>query len=77
MNPIKFALESVGGRTKAAKLLNRSYMAVSKMESRGTLPRTEYTGETQYAEILAENSNSAFTADWLREAAKPKQPSNK
>lgn len=77
MNPIKFALESVGGRTKAAKLLSRSYMAISKMEARGTLPRTEYTGETKYAEILAENSNGAFTAGWLREAAKPKQPSEK
>ena len=46
-------------------------MAMSKMEKRGVLPRTEYTGETKYAEILAQNSNGAFTAKWLLNAAKP------
>lgn len=73
MNPIKFAFNSVGGRTQAAKLLNRSYMAMSKMEKSGILPRTEYTGETNYAEILANNSNGVFTAEWLKEQARPGQ----
>lgn len=71
LNPIKHAFNAVGGRSKAAALLNRSYMAMSKMEKRGVLPRTEYTGETKYAEILAQNSNGAFTAKWLLNAAKP------
>ncbi|WP_278395391.1 hypothetical protein [Acinetobacter venetianus] len=72
-NPIKFAFEKVGGRTKAASLLKRSYMAMSKMEKRKVLPRTEYTGETQYAETLANHSKGAFTAEWLKEKAKPDQ----
>ncbi|ENV34522.1 hypothetical protein [Acinetobacter gerneri] len=71
MNPIKHAFDAVGGRTKAALLLGRSYMAMSKMEKRGLLPRTEYTGETTYAQILASNSDGAFTAQWLLEKAKP------
>lgn len=71
MNPIKIALDAVGGRTKAAILLNKSYMAMSKMERKGTLPRTEYTGETCYAQILAENSNGIFTAEWLLKTANP------
>jgi len=71
LNPIKHAFDAVGGRTKAALLLGRSYMAMSKMEKRGILPRTEYTGETTYAQILANNSDGAFTAQWLLEKAKP------
>mgnify|MGYP001557567868 FL=1 len=71
MNPIKHAFDAVGGRAKAALLLGRSYMAMSKMEKRGILPRTEYTGETTYAQILASNSNGAFTAQWLLDEAKP------
>ena len=58
------------GRSKA-QLLNRTYMAMSKMEKRGVLPRTEYTGETQYAQILATNSDGKFTAEWPLEKAKP------
>ncbi|MCU4483534.1 hypothetical protein [Acinetobacter ursingii] len=73
MNPIKYAFDAVGGRSKAASLLNRSYMAMSKMEKRGVLPRTEYTGETQYAQILAKNCGGKFTAEWLLEKAKPEQ----
>lgn len=79
LNPIKHAFDAVGGRTKAALLLGRSYMAMSKMEKRGILPRTEYTGETTYAAILASNSKGAFTAQWLLDEAKPdttqKEPS--
>ncbi|KXZ68799.1 hypothetical protein [Acinetobacter venetianus] len=76
-NPIKFAFEKVGGRTKAASLLKRSYMAMSKMEKKGFLPRTEYTGETNYAETLAKHSQGAFTAAWLKDKAKPEQSISK
>jgi hypothetical protein len=34
------------------------------------LPRTEYTGETAYAEKMAAEGGGAFTADQLREACK-------
>lgn len=71
LNPIKHAFDAVGGRTKAALLLGRSYQAIKKMEDKGRLPRTEYTNETQYAETLAKNSNGAFTATWLLENANP------
>lgn len=70
-NPIKIAFDAVGGRTKAANLLNRSYQAIKKMEDKGTLPRTEYTNETSYSQILASNSNGQFTADWLLDKANP------
>lgn len=71
MNPIKYAFEAVGGRTKAAALMNRSYQAIKKMEDKGVLPRTEYTGETKYADVLAKNSEGKFTAEWLLKKARP------
>lgn len=71
MNPIKYAFDAVGGRSNAANLLGKSYMAMSKMEKKGTLPRTEYTGETDYANKLANNSGGKFTAEWLLEKANP------
>lgn len=71
MNAIKIAFTAVGGRTKAASLLNRTYQAMKKMEERGVLPRTEYTGETSYAKTLAINSNGQFTEDWLLKNANP------
>lgn len=71
MNPIKYAIDAVGGRTKAAGLIARTYQAVKKMEERGVLPRTEYVGTTKYAKILAENSDGKFTAEWLLNNARP------
>lgn len=71
MNAMKIAFTAVGGRTKAANLLNRTYQAIKKMEDRGVLPRTEYTGETNYARTLAKNSNGQFTEEWLLKNANP------
>ncbi|MNJ04312.1 hypothetical protein D3C73_1650140 [compost metagenome] len=45
------------------------------MEKKKVLPRTEYTGETKYAEVLANNSNKKFTAKWLLDAANPSNQS--
>lgn len=72
MNPIEVAVQAVGGVTIASSLLNISYVATKKMVDRGMLPRTDYTGETNYAEILAKNSKGAFTEAWLLEQANPK-----
>ncbi|MGJ5281803.1 hypothetical protein ABUI44_17915 [Acinetobacter baumannii] len=72
MNPIQLAVEAVGGRTNASILLGISYNAVRKMEEKGVLPRTDYTEETSYSKILAENSNGKITKEWLLDKANPK-----
>lgn len=72
MNPMQKAIDAVGGRTKASTLLGISYVAVRKMEEKGSLPRTDYTGETNYAQTLASNSNGLITKDWLMDKANPK-----
>lgn len=64
-NAVAYAVNYVGGPVQAARLCGRSRQAVDKWVMNGRLPRTEYTGETCYAEKLAAASEGAFTAEWL------------
>lgn len=73
MNYIEYAIKSVGGGVSAAQICLVSNTAVSKWKQRGCLPRTEYTGETNYAQKLAKASNGAFTAEWLLDNANPER----
>ena len=71
---IAFAFEAVGGIGAAAKVCNRSYQALNKWRLAASLPRTDYTGETQYAVLLAtaaKQRGNAFEADWLLNASAP------
>lgn len=69
MTGIEWAVAQVGGPGVAASLCNVTPQAVRKWTGRGRLPRTEYTGETQHCERLANGSNGAFSAAWLLENA--------
>nr|WP_246887621.1 helix-turn-helix domain-containing protein [Pseudomonas protegens] len=72
-NALAFAFEAVGGLSAAAKVCGRSYQALNKWRQTDRLPRTEYTGETQYAQHLAEaakRNGVAFEAAWLLEKCK-------
>jgi hypothetical protein len=73
-NAIAFAFEAAGGIGAAAKACGRSYQALNKWRLAGCLPRTDYTGETNYAECLAiaaKQNGNPFEASWLLEAAAP------
>lgn len=72
MNAVSIAVQAVGGPIAAARVCGVKRQAVDKWLARGSLPRTEYTGETRYAELLAAESNGAFTAEWLLSEARPK-----
>jgi len=75
-NPIAFAFEAVGGIGAAAKVCGRSYQALNKWRLAGSLPRTEYTAETNYAACLAVaagHQGNPFDASWLLEAAAPQR----
>jgi len=69
---LNMAIRLLGGERQAASICGKTVQAIRKWLARGVLPRTEYTGETHYAELLAAASNGAFTAEWLREHARPK-----
>lgn len=73
-NAVAFAFEAVGGIGAAARVCGRSYQALNKWRQAGSLPRTEYTGETKYAESLAraaEALGNPFDSQWLKEASAP------
>ncbi len=73
---IAFAFEAVGGIGAAAKVCNRSYQALNKWRQVACLPRTDYTGETKYAELLAtaaKQKGIAFQAAWLLSASAPQK----
>ena len=73
---IAFAFEAVGGIGAAAKVCNRSCQALNKWRQSGCLPRTDYTGETKYAELLAsaaQEKGNAFQTAWLLNASAPQK----
>jgi hypothetical protein len=73
---IAFAFEAVGGIGAAAKVCGRSYQALNKWRQAACLPRTDYTGETQYAELLAtaaKEKGNVLQAAWLLNASAPKK----
>lgn len=75
-NAIAFAFEAVGGIGAAAKICNRSYQALNKWRLAACLPRTDYTGETQYAQLLAnaaKQKGNSFHARWLLDASAPQK----
>ncbi|MBI6621945.1 hypothetical protein YA0783_27020 [Pseudomonas corrugata] len=75
-NAIAFAFEAVGGIGAAAKICNRSYQALHKWRQAACLPRTEYTGETKYAVLLAaagEKRGNRFEAAWLLDVSAPQK----
>ena len=71
MNEVKKAIKAVGGPAKAAEICQSSVTAIQKWQSKGCLPRTEYTGKTNYAELLSNHSNGSVIASELLEKANP------
>ena len=75
-NAIAFAFEAVGGIGAAAKVCDRSYQALNKWRLTASLPRTDYTGETKYAVLLAIAANqkgNSFESAWLLNASLPQK----
>lgn len=48
------AAEKAGGISALAAHLQVTYQAIRKWQKRNRMPRTEWTGETRYAEIIEE-----------------------
>lgn len=61
IDPLRAAVDIVGLQ-KAAKLCGVTYPAVSKWLKSG-LPRTEWSGESSYAQKLAEATGGRVTAE--------------
>lgn len=71
MSALKESIDKVGGVAKASSICGVSQRAIYKWITANSLPRTEYTGETSYAQSLAAESKGQFTAEWLLSSASP------
>ncbi|WP_285435600.1 hypothetical protein [Pseudomonas sp. fls2-241-R2A-110] len=76
MRPLKKSIDDAGGVPAVALACGKTPRAIYKWLVAGSLPRTEYTGETQYANKIAELAaarGKPFEADWLLAEAHPKK----
>ncbi|MBT11859.1 MAG: hypothetical protein CMI02_07480 [Oceanospirillaceae bacterium] len=52
------AVRRAGGAPAVAKACGKTPRAIYKWLANGTLPRTDFTGETNYADVMAELSSA-------------------
>lgn len=64
-NGLEKALELAGGQTGLANIVGLTPQAVQKWVANGCLPRTEWTGETNYAEQIAQSLDFKVTKSEL------------
>jgi len=76
MRPLKKSIDDAGGVTAVALACGKTPRAVYKWLVADALPRTEYTGETQYTKKIAELAalkGKPFDCAWLLAEAHPKK----
>lgn len=76
MSALKEAIQDVGGAKAAARACGVSVRAIYKWMAAEALPRTEYTGETNYIARLAQAAEAAgqpFDVERLRKIASPRR----
>lgn len=61
------------GVPKVADLCGISVRAVYKWRKANTLPRTEFTGETTYSEVIASALNFRFSIQEILDLGRPKK----
>ena len=76
MGPLKKSIDAAGGVPAVAMACGKTPRAVYKWLTAESLPRTEYTGETDYASriaALARARGQEFDVDWLLSQAHRKK----
>lgn len=74
MRPLKKTIDDAGGVIAVATACDKTPRAVYKWLDADALPRTEYTGETQYAKKISElaaKNGKPFDVAWLLAGAHP------
>lgn len=72
MSVLEDVIVAAGGVPACASELGVTPRAIYKWLARGSLPRTEYTGETDYAARLAPCTGGKFTVEDIHLIGAPK-----
>lgn len=75
MESLKHIIDFLGA-AKVSGLCGVSVRAVYKWRASNSLPRTEYTGETRYSEILSQALENVISAEEIRSFSNPIKPSS-
>lgn len=70
------AVREIGGQVKAGEVCGVTAAVIGRWIRQQHLPRTEYTGETNYAEALADASGGLFTREYILEECNPAKVKN-
>ena len=70
---LKDVVIACGGVSNISKACKISQRAIYKWLANESLPRTEYTGETHYSQVLERLSNGELTADFILAVSRPKK----
>ena len=62
---IQKAIDDAGGIRAVSEAVGRTYEAIRKLYNRGHLPASEFSGRTQYAEVIASMNGCNYSADFL------------
>lgn len=70
--PLAQVVDTIEGKqVGAGKACGVTPAIIGRWIKQQHLPRTEYTGETHYAEALSKASNGKFSKEWILEQAHP------
>lgn len=69
---LKSYIDQAGGVSAVANMLNISNRAVYKWLHKNELPRTEYTGETNYSATIEKETKGKVLKQNLLKVGKPK-----
>ncbi|WHP46397.1 hypothetical protein QMO40_07110 [Mannheimia bovis] len=72
MNDLKQIIESIGSVLKVSELLGVSHSAIHRWLIANALPRTEWTGETDYAQRLSDALGGKLSKTQILEIAHPR-----
>ncbi|MHB1285523.1 MAG: YdaS family helix-turn-helix protein [Leptospirales bacterium] len=71
MTPLEKAVQFLGGYSATGRICGVSFMSVMKWIRKGRLPRTEWTGETDYAAKIEKALDGTVTREELRSVGFP------
>lgn len=71
MSKLKVLLDQAGGVYLVSSWLGLTHKALYKWCEKDELPSTEYSGKTNYCEIIEQKSNGRVTKQMLLDAGRP------